>query len=159
MLSIINVPDLVLGATLRGICIMFQSKIARWLWYIAVNGIFAGSIYYGLILGTGEYTSYAANLALFMGWVTAFFGGIILLAITINSGRRRPGDYIEFVSRQDISPIPFEVDLVFDIGVCIAFIITGHQVLTIFYIISIFAGKKMRDIPRDEMLNKLQGQK
>ena len=137
---------------------MFQSKITRWVWYLIANGIFAGSIYYGLILGKGEYASYAANLALFMGWVTAFFGVLVLTALTINAGRRRPGDYIEFVSRQDPSPIPFELDLVFDICISIAFIITGHQVLAIFYIVSIFAGKKMRDVPRDELLNKLMGQ-
>ena len=138
---------------------MLQSKTGRWVWYLFANGIFAASIYYGLVLGEHEYAEYAANLALFMGWVTAFFGGIVWLALALNTGYRKPGDYIEYVSRQDPSPIPFEVDLVFDICVCIAFIITGHQVLTIFYIISIFAGKKMRDIPRDEMLNKLQGQK
>ena len=133
---------------------MLQSKTGRWIRYLILNGIFATSIYYGLFHGHEG----AANLALFMAWVTAFFGVLILVALAINEGKRTPGDYIEFVSRQDPSPIPFEVDAIFDIGVCIAFIWTGYHVLTLFYILSIFAAKKMRNVPRDEMLKKLQGQ-
>ena len=134
---------------------MFKSKTGRIIHYIALNSIFAASIYYGLFQGHEG----AANLAVFMGWMTGIMGTLVLVALSINQKKRAPGDYIEFMGRQDPSPIPYAVDLMFDICVCIAFIWTGYQWLTLFYIVSIFAVKAMRDVPKNEMLNKLQGQK
>ena len=126
----------------------------KWLRYIIINTIFASSIYFGFFCGING----AANLALFMGWITGILGCITLLAIGIDNSESGKGEFIELMSRQDPPVVPFWFDLIFDIAVTAAFIWSGHYILAIFYIISIYAGKAIRDIPKDLMLKKLKSQ-
>jgi hypothetical protein len=130
------------------------TKTYRWLRYFAINGLFVTCIYFGLFMGVEG----AANVALFMGWVTGIMGTILMLAIAVDSRPSAEGDLIESLSRQDPSPIPFWFDLMFDLCVVFAFVWTGHYILTFFYVISISAGKTMRDIPKNVMLRKLRSQ-
>jgi hypothetical protein len=183
-----------------------KQKFFSVLRYIALNGIFAVSIYFGFFAPPNSYTimtpsgatvgefsdeasahanAYTLasgtlksnpanpafyvvpvttmndgfeNLALFIGWITGIVGTIVLIGITLDKQPSAKGELIESLMRQNPSVVPFTIDLVFDIGVLVAFVWTGHYVLVFFYLMSIYAGKEIRDLPKDIMLNKLKSQ-
>lgn len=127
-----------------------KTKTYMWCRYIVINAIFATAIYFGLFLGiTG-----AENLALFMAWITGILGTLLLIGLALD----KDGAMEESLSRSEPSPVPFWFDFIFDIGVSLAFIWTGHYMLVIFYIFSIAAGKAIRDVPKNVMLKKLKSQ-
>ncbi len=105
----------------------------------------------------GEYADGLENLALFMGWATGIAGSLILLALSLENSKGGH-DLAETLARHTQSPVPFVVDCAFDILVATAFVFTGHIVLALFYIVSIYAGKAVRDIPKDIMLRNLKSQ-
>lgn len=139
---------------------MSKTKIALlWLRYIVINVVFAAAIYFGMFaeLHGGTNINGAENLALFMAWLTGILGTVILIGLAAEKANKST-NYSEVLARSDPSVVPFEVDLVFDICVTLAFVWTGHIVLVFFYILSIYAGKQVRDIPKNMVLNKLMSQ-
>jgi len=122
--------------------------------YIVINGIFAACIYFGFFVGIEG----AANVAVFMAWLTGLAGLLMWVGITLDSLEHAKGELIDMLSRRDPSPVPFWFDATFDIIVVGAFIWSGYYWVTFFYIISIQAGKMLRDIPADIMLKKLKSQ-
>jgi hypothetical protein len=122
--------------------------------YIIINGIFAAAIYFGFF----EAVEGAKNLALFIAWLTGLFGVLVLFALWIDSleDYSHHGELREQFSRHEQSVIPWPVDLLFDVCVTLVFIWFGHYVLSIFYILSIAAGKQLRNIPKDVMLKNLK---
>lgn len=127
--------------------------------YFVVNGVFAASIYYGMFaeLFDGVNIAGAENLALFMAWVTGILGSVVAIAFAVEKSKGTQ-EYSEIVARSDPSPIPFWFDLLFDMCVCAALVWTGHYILVLFYIVSIYAGKALRDVPKNMVLNKLMSQ-
>jgi len=125
--------------------------------YIVINSIFAAALYYGFMVA--EPIEGAKNIAVFMGWITAVIALVYLLALVVDDIETNPkkGEMREKLAREmPESVIPFPIDLVYDIGVTCVFVWFGHYVLAFFYIISIFVGKSIRDLPKNLVLKNLQ---
>jgi len=125
-----------------------------WARYIAINTGFVACIYYGFFLGIDG----AANVAVFIAWWTGLTGVIFAIGITLDSAEHAKGELLDMLARREPSVVPFWFDLTFDIAVVTAFIWSGYYWVTFFYIISIHAGKMLRDLPADIMLKKLKSQ-
>ena len=125
-----------------------------WARYIVINSAFVACIYYGFFEGIEG----AANVAVFMAWFTGIAGLIFWIGITLDSLENAKGEMLDMLARRDPSVVPFWFDLTFDIGVVLAFVWSGYYWVTFFYLISIQAGKMLRDLPADIMLKKLKSQ-
>jgi len=128
--------------------------ILTWARYVTVNTLFVLCIYFGLFLGHDG----AANIALFIGWITVAASIFLLLMLIAAIGLGQSDQFDEAFSRTEQSPVPFWFDVTFDVLVVLAFVYTGHGVLAAFYILNIFVGKHLRDIPKNVVLKKLKGQ-
>jgi len=124
--------------------------------YIVVNTIFAACLYYGFF----EQVEGAKNVALFMAWITGLLGVLIMFGLFIDDldNNDNKGDLRETFARMPQSVIPFPIDLAFDLALTCTFIWFGHYILALFYIVSIYAGKAVRDVPKNMILNKLKSQ-
>jgi len=131
--------------------------VYRGLRYIVINSIFAAALYYGFIVE--EPIEGAKNIALFMGWVTAVISLLFMVALMVDGAEANEdkGKIKEKLAREmPKSVIPFPIDLMYDLCVTCVFIWFGHYVLAFFYIISIFVGKELRDIPKNLVLKNLK---
>ena len=117
--------------------------------YFTINVIFVASIYFGLILGLNG----PANIALFLGWLTAILGTITFIALSLDKDNK----LTEYYARQEPSVIYYWIDVVIDLVVLAAFIWTGHYVLAVFFGIQMMVVKAVRDIPKNMALKTLQG--
>lgn len=115
--------------------------------YIIINGIFAVSLYYGFFEGVNG----AKNVALFFGWVSGIFGTFIFAGLAIDSGK-----FSKELAKSVQPAVPFVIDLIFDMGVLCIFVWFGHYILGMFYLVQIVAGKKIRDVPKKVVMDKLK---
>jgi len=125
--------------------------------YVVINSIFAAALYYGFIVE--EPIEGAKNIAVFMGWVTVAISLLFMFALMIDGAESndKKGEMKEKLAREmPKSVIPFPIDVLYDLCVTGVFIWFGHYVLAFFYIISIFVGKELRDIPKNLVLKNLQ---
>ena len=125
-----------------------HSNLTKIFRYVFINSIFAVCIYYGFFEGVDG----ARNVAVFMGWITATLAVLILLATAVDENKM-----LEAMARHD-TPIPWLVDLAFDLCVLTTFVWYGHYMLALFYATSIYAGKMMRDASKNFMLKQLKSQ-
>ena len=139
-----------------------KEKLISLLRYVGINGVFGASLYFGFIETNHEYAEGAENLALFIGWAMGVIGTLVLLAFAADKAEsnENKGQYAETIARSGYqSIVPHEIDLVYDVAVLGIFIFYGHYVLAFFYILSIYAGKAIRDTPKNVMLKNLRSQK
>ena len=129
-------------------------KPIQWARYIGINGLFTVCIYFGFF--APELIDGAANVALFLAWMTAA-AGIFLLLVMILAGYAGIYDKFEdaFAKREE-SVVPFWFDFAFDMCVILAFVYLGYWGLAICYFVSVIVGKMLRDIPQNVMMKKLK---
>lgn len=126
----------------------------KWARYITLNGLFVVCIYFGFF--TPELIDGAANVALFMAWMTAGSGIFILAVMILASYAGIYDKFEEAFAKRDESVVPFWLDFAFDMGVVFVFVYLGYWGLTIFYLLSVAVGKHLRDIPQTVMMKKLK---
>lgn len=161
MVPIGHVSSLVLGTLLWCASVMnfkdiMRTKPYKWARYLGINSLFAVCIYFGFF--APELIEGAANVAVFMAWGTGILGAFILIVITLDSRPDAKGDLLEIFTRMDPSVVPFWFDVIFDFCVVIAFIWSGYYWVSVFYLVSIHAGRILRELPQDIMLKKLKSQ-
>ena len=129
-------------------------KPIKWARYITLNALFVVCIYFGFF--APELIDGAANVALFMAWMTAA-AGIFIFAIMIMASFA--GIYEKFeeaFAKREESVVPFWFDFAFDMCVVLTFVYLGYWTLTVFYLLSVGIGKHLRDIPQTVMMKKLK---
>ena len=138
-----------------------KAKLIGLIKYVVLNSIFAAALYFGFIDVGHEYAEGANNFAVFIGWCYVVIGLIVIVGLTIDEQENNPrkGELTEKLARtMTPSVVPFAFDLMYDLCVLAIFIWFGHYVLAAFYITSIYAGKALRNVPKDVMLRNLKSQ-
>ena len=132
-------------------------KPIQWARYIGINGLFTVCIYFGFFapaLNDG-----AANVALFLAWMTAIAGTFLLVIMMLASYLGFYEQFEDAFAKREQSVVPFWFDFAFDMCVILASVYLGYWILAIFYLLSVAVGKHLRDIPQNVMMKKLKSQK
>jgi len=114
-----------------------MNKINKVLKYIIFNATFAIFIYYGLVLDNAG----AANVAIFVGWITSLLG---LLMLIPDIRETVISDKLE-KKTLELSDVPRTFDLVLDISICILFVYYGYFLLSIIYLLHIIGLNLYKD--------------
>jgi len=136
-----------------------QNPVYRLFQYLVVNGITAAGFYYGLIVD--EPIEGALNISLFICWATVVLCFIVMLGLIVDGAESndKKGEMRQKIAREmPKSVVPFAIDLMYDIGVLCVLVWFGYYVLAAFYIMTIYVGKELRDIPKNLVLKNLTGQ-
>jgi len=112
-----------------------NARIKAYLRWSLINGIFGVSLYYGLF----ENVNGALNIALFMAWISAVLGSMILF---IESMRK---EVIKNFLKEDRVLMPGYIDITFDFVVLLTLLWFNYIWLPIFYACHIIGGFYLRN--------------
>jgi len=116
--------------------------------YFVINGVFAASLFYGLVY----HIEGALNIGIFMAWLFGTFGTILLLGmiafpeIIVN----------EVVKKNKPFSVPEWFDQTFDTIITVILVWHGYYTLSAFYVMSMIGSHLLRTAVTEHILELIE---